>query len=166
MSSSSDPNITKTLSKQHHHLNYYHLQVQILETQRLRDPFTSLISIFLVIIIIREIQDTEIEDEIREAFRVFDKEGHGFICAPGVFLYLYRKMKGIRLLRTPFRAMKSIRCYCNMSHRHSEPKRHIIVLNYYSVDEITDRIFCISFLCHWSFKRMEQSIHFEWIDQF
>ena len=31
----------------------------------------------------REIQDTEIEDEIREAFRVFDKEGHGFICAPG-----------------------------------------------------------------------------------
>ena len=33
----------------------------------------------------REIQDTEIEDEIREAFRVFDKEGHGFICAPGAY---------------------------------------------------------------------------------
>ena len=35
-------------------------------------------------LLFREIQDTEIEDEIREAFRVFDKEGHGFICAPGM----------------------------------------------------------------------------------
>merc|ERR1719474_630371 len=27
----------------------------------------------------REMHDTDIEEEIREAFRVFDKEGHGFI---------------------------------------------------------------------------------------
>ena len=31
----------------------------------------------------REIHDTEIEEEIREAFRVFDREGHGFIKVPG-----------------------------------------------------------------------------------
>ena len=76
---------------------HYHIQIQILETQRLRDPFICLIRIFLVIIIIiREIQDTEIEDEIREAFRVFDKEGHGFICAPGVFLYIFiEKQNGL-----------------------------------------------------------------------
>ncbi|XP_023330078.1 calmodulin-A [Eurytemora carolleeae] len=29
----------------------------------------------------REIHDTDIEEEIREAFRVFDREGHGFITA-------------------------------------------------------------------------------------
>ena len=28
----------------------------------------------------RDIHDDEIEDEIREAFRCFDKEGHGFIA--------------------------------------------------------------------------------------
>ena len=28
---------------------------------------------------VREFHDSEIEDEIREAFRVFDKEGNGFI---------------------------------------------------------------------------------------
>ena len=28
-----------------------------------------------------------------------------------------------------------------MSHRHSEPKYHIIVWKYYSVNEITDRYF-------------------------
>ena len=32
--------------------------------------------------IIREIHDGDIEEEIREAFRVFDKEGHGFIPVP------------------------------------------------------------------------------------
>ena len=31
----------------------------------------------------REIHDTDIEEEIREAFRVFDREGHGFITVPG-----------------------------------------------------------------------------------
>ena len=31
---------------------------------------------------IREIPDCDIEEEIREAFRVFDKEGHGFIPVP------------------------------------------------------------------------------------
>ena len=31
---------------------------------------------------IREIHDGDIEEEIREAFRVFDKEGHGFIPVP------------------------------------------------------------------------------------
>lgn len=30
----------------------------------------------------REIHDGDIEEEIREAFRVFDKEGHGFIPVP------------------------------------------------------------------------------------
>jgi len=30
----------------------------------------------------REIHDTDIEEEIREAFRVFDREGHGFIKVP------------------------------------------------------------------------------------
>merc|ERR1719347_2390605 len=30
----------------------------------------------------REIHDADIEEEIREAFRVFDKEGHGFISVP------------------------------------------------------------------------------------
>jgi hypothetical protein len=31
---------------------------------------------------LREIHDGEIEEEIREAFRVFDREGHGFITVP------------------------------------------------------------------------------------
>ena len=31
----------------------------------------------------REIHDTDIEEEIREAFRVFDKDGNGFIPTPG-----------------------------------------------------------------------------------
>ena len=31
---------------------------------------------------IREFKDADIEDEIREAFRVFDKEGNGFITTP------------------------------------------------------------------------------------
>ena len=31
----------------------------------------------------REIHDSDIEEEIREAFRVFDKDGHGFIPVPG-----------------------------------------------------------------------------------
>ena len=31
----------------------------------------------------REIHDTDIEEEIREAFRVFDRDGHGFITVPG-----------------------------------------------------------------------------------
>ena len=33
----------------------------------------------------REIHDSDIEEEIREAFRVFDKDGHGFIPVPGEF---------------------------------------------------------------------------------
>ena len=31
----------------------------------------------------REIYDQEIENEIREAFIIFDKEGHGFISSAG-----------------------------------------------------------------------------------
>ena len=31
----------------------------------------------------RDFKDSDIEDEIREAFRVFDKEGNGFIPTPG-----------------------------------------------------------------------------------
>merc|ERR1739838_936937 len=30
----------------------------------------------------KEIHDNDIEEEIREAFRVFDREGHGFITVP------------------------------------------------------------------------------------
>ena len=48
-------------------------------------------------IVIREFKDADIEDEIREAFRVFDKEGNGFITTPDlmevtqltIHLYLY-----------------------------------------------------------------------------
>ena len=32
-----------------------------------------------IIVYVRDIYDNDIEEEIREAFRVFDKEGHGFI---------------------------------------------------------------------------------------
>ena len=46
-----------------------------------------------ILLFFREIQDTEIEDEIREAFRVFDKEGHGFICAPGNFAFFHFYVK-------------------------------------------------------------------------
>ena len=48
-------------------------------------------------IVTREFKDADIEDEIREAFRVFDKEGNGFITTPDLMevtqlnipLYLY-----------------------------------------------------------------------------
>ena len=33
-------------------------------------------------VLLREIHDNEIEEDIREAFRVFDREGHGFITVP------------------------------------------------------------------------------------
>ena len=36
----------------------------------------------------RDLHDDEIEDEIREAFRCFDKEGHGFIPVTGIVLRL------------------------------------------------------------------------------
>lgn len=32
----------------------------------------------------KEIHDNDIEEEIREAFRVFDREGHGFITVPDI----------------------------------------------------------------------------------
>ena len=34
---------------------------------------------FTVFLFPREFKDSDVEDEIREAFRVFDKEGNGFI---------------------------------------------------------------------------------------
>ena len=34
----------------------------------------------------REFKDSEIEDEIREAFKVFDKEGNGFVKTAGMSL--------------------------------------------------------------------------------
>ena len=37
----------------------------------------------------REIHDSDIEEEIREAFRVFDKDGHGFIPVPGDFFIMF-----------------------------------------------------------------------------
>ena len=36
----------------------------------------------VVTLVFREIHDGDIEEEIREAFRVFDREGHGFITVP------------------------------------------------------------------------------------
>ena len=33
----------------------------------------------MIILFHREFKDSDVEDEIREAFRVFDKEGNGFI---------------------------------------------------------------------------------------
>ena len=38
----------------------------------------------------REIHDSDIEEEIREAFRVFDKDGHGFIPVPGSLIFHFR----------------------------------------------------------------------------
>ena len=35
------------------------------------------------IALFREFKDSEIEDEIREAFKVFDKEGNGFVKTAG-----------------------------------------------------------------------------------
>ena len=35
------------------------------------------------ITLFREFKDSEIEDEIREAFKVFDKEGNGFVKTAG-----------------------------------------------------------------------------------
>ena len=43
--------------------------------------------------VIREIHDGDIEEEIREAFRVFDKEGHGFIPVPDLTEVLRSKPK-------------------------------------------------------------------------
>ena len=34
----------------------------------------------------REFKDSDVEEEIREAFKVFDKEGNGFISSIGVFI--------------------------------------------------------------------------------
>ena len=38
-----------------------------------------------ITVLFREIHDAELEEEIREAFRVFDKDGHGFIPSMGGF---------------------------------------------------------------------------------
>ena len=35
----------------------------------------------------RDIHDDEIEDDIREAFRCFDKDGHGFIPISGILFF-------------------------------------------------------------------------------
>ena len=40
----------------------------------------------------REFKDSDIEDEIREAFKVFDKEGNGFISTPGDMGDNYREI--------------------------------------------------------------------------
>ena len=44
---------------------------------------TKCFSTFASIQIFRELHDDEIEDEIREAFRCFDRDGHGFIPVSG-----------------------------------------------------------------------------------
>ena len=38
---------------------------------------------FVTFTLIRDFNDGDIEDEIREAFRMFDKEGNGFITSGG-----------------------------------------------------------------------------------
>ena len=37
----------------------------------------------------RDIHDDEIEDDIREAFRCFDKDGHGFIPIAGSIINIW-----------------------------------------------------------------------------
>ena len=39
--------------------------------------------------IIRFLQDSDSEEELREAFKVFDKDGNGFISAAEVGLHIY-----------------------------------------------------------------------------
>ena len=48
---------------------------------------TKCLSTFTFFQLFRELHDDEIEDEIREAFRCFDKEGHGFIPVAGAAKY-------------------------------------------------------------------------------
>ena len=54
-----------------------------------------LIHIFLALLIIipclqvTETSDDEIEDDIREAFRCFDKDGHGFIPIAGSIINIW-----------------------------------------------------------------------------
>ena len=45
---------------------------------------TKCFSIFAFFLLFRELHDDEIEDEIREAFRCFDRDGHGFIPVSGL----------------------------------------------------------------------------------
>ena len=54
-------------------------------------------------IFFREFKDSEIEDEIREAFKVFDKEGNGFVKTAGVFLEARLNRPGVAraILQTP-----------------------------------------------------------------
>ena len=47
----------------------------------------SALACILYLVNCREINDTDIEEDIREAFRVFDKEGNGFITVPGWFIF-------------------------------------------------------------------------------
>ena len=51
----------------------------------------------------REIHDNEIEEDIREAFRVFDREGHGFITVPGNTALTVEEIK--RLLISPNKSL-------------------------------------------------------------
>lgn len=61
----------------------------------------------------RKMKDTDSEEEIREAFRVFDKDGNGFISAAELrcvfFLHLYTDPKTLKLLtRDPSRMLNEI----------------------------------------------------------
>ena len=61
------------------------------------------VSFFAIESVFRELHDDEIEDEIREAFRCFDKDGHGFIPVTGYFndilidSFVYENNKGGKL---------------------------------------------------------------------
>ena len=52
-------------------------------------------------LIFREIHDQEIEEEIREAFRVFDRDGHGFISAAGITVFRSRPLSQINQIKGP-----------------------------------------------------------------
>lgn len=47
----------------------------------------------MMMIMTREFKDADIEDEIREAFRVFDKEGNGFITTPDLMEVRFLKVQ-------------------------------------------------------------------------
>ena len=52
-----------------------------------------IIMMIMMMIMTREFKDADIEDEIREAFRVFDKEGNGFITTPDLMEVRFLKVQ-------------------------------------------------------------------------
>lgn len=51
--------------------------------------------------IVRFLQDSDSEEELREAFKVFDKDGNGFISAAEVGLHIYCLTLALPLSQSP-----------------------------------------------------------------